>query len=124
MRGMDFSETISFLLEEFNIKIVEITNIPGDSECLSDRTFLRYKNNEVKIPSKRIVIAMCLSMWLPSFISYIAIENAGFTFANTFEDSMFKMIIETCVGQTFISINKMLISNHLDPLTNKKSNKI
>lgn len=121
MKSMNFPDTISFILGKFNIKITEITNVPGDSECLSYRTFLRYKNSEIKVLSKRNVIAVCVSLGIPSFISNHVIENAGFSFGNTFEDSMFKIILETNVHETFESINKMLVLNGLDPLTKKKS---
>jgi hypothetical protein len=117
IKGMNFTDAISFLLKEFNLSVIEITNVPGDKECLSYRAFDRYKNCEMKKLSKRIVISMCIAMGLPLFLSKIIIEIAGFTFTNTFEDNLLLVILEFCVEDTFEEINKKLRRNDLQPLT-------
>lgn len=120
IKGMNFSDTISYLLIKFDLTIREITDVSEDKESLGYRLFVRYKNDEVKNLNKRIVIAICISMGLPFFISAILMENAGFAFTNTFEDSLLRIILENNAGDTFETINRMLISNGIEPLTEKK----
>lgn len=67
--GKTLSEAIGFLMDFYDLEIKDVTDRPEDRCSLSYRQFQRYKNGEVKNPSKRVVIAICLSMKLPFTIS-------------------------------------------------------
>ena len=121
IKGMQFSDAISYLLKELKIRVVDITDLENDPESLNYRCFLRYKNSEIKNLSKRKVIAICLSMRLPLMLSLLMLHNAGFVLANSLEDAIFYLILDSCVGFTFEMINKMLKENGFEPLTNKNS---
>ena len=121
IKGMQFSNAISYLLKELKIRVVDITDLANDPESLSYRCFLRYKNAEIKNLSKRKVIAICLSMRLPLMLSLLMLHNAGFVLTNSLEDAIFYLILDSCVGFSFEMINKMLKENGFEPLTNKNS---
>lgn len=121
IKGMQFSNAISYLLKELKIRVVEITDLAHDPESLSYRCFLRYKNSEIKNLNKRMVIAICISMRLPLMLSLIMLSNAGFVLTNSLEDALLYVILDSCVGFTFEKINKMLKEYGFEPLTNKKS---
>lgn len=121
LKGMEFSGAISYLLKELKLRIVDITDLEEDSESLSYRCFLRYKNSEIKNLSKRKVIAICISMRLPLVISLLMLEIAGFVLTNSLEDAFLYLILDSHVGLTFDMINKMLEQNGFEPLTNKNS---
>lgn len=107
-------------MDFYDLEIKNVTDRPEDRCSLSYRQFERYKNGEVKNPSKRIVIAICLLMKLPFTISVSICFLAGFAFTYSFEDAMLLTILERHVGMTLEEINKMLEEATLMPLTYKR----
>ena len=78
--GKTLLEATGFLMDFYDLEIKDMTDRPEDRCSLSYRQFQRYKNGEVKKPSKRVVIVICPSMKLPFTISYAVCLLAGFAF--------------------------------------------
>lgn len=104
-------------MDFYDLEIKDVTDRPEDRCSLSYRQFQRYKNGEVKKPSKRVVIAICLSMKLPFTISYTVCLLAGFVFTYSFEDAILLQVLEHLVGRTLEEINEELEKLELMPLT-------
>ena len=104
-------------MDFYDLEIKDVTDRPEDRCSLSYRQFERYKNGEVKNPSKRIVIAICLSMKLPFTISVAICFLAGFAFTYSFEDAMLLFLLEHFIGKTLEEINGELTKRELTPLT-------
>ena len=63
---------------------------------VSESTIGRYRNGKVKSFSEKNVVALCVAMHLPPWLSFKLIEKAGFALAETEEQQAF-MTVLTCM---------------------------
>lgn len=80
------------------------------------RTLQRLKSDEDQNPTIETIIALCVAMTLPPFISRALLEKAGHTFKANTRDFMYGMIIDACYTQTLDECNKMLIDQGVKPI--------
>lgn len=120
IRGMEFCEAISYIMEVQDLQIQDITDDPHDMSSISYRQFERYKNGETKKLTKGVVIAICLALKLPPVVTQEILKIAGITLTNSKEDSMLLIIISTGRGKKFDDLNKMLTDRGFAPLTKRR----
>ena len=93
-------------MDFYDPEIKDVTDRHEDRCSLSYRQFQRYKNGEVKKPSKRVVIAICLSMKRPFTTSCTVCLLTGFVFTYSFENAILLQVLEHFVGKTLEEINE------------------
>lgn len=120
IKGMEFCEALSYLIDFQGLEIKEFTEDSEDSSSLSMRQVERYKNGETKNLNKRVVIALCLALNLPLQISELLLEIAGFKLNTSEEDTLLLTILSTMRGRKFDEINSILTSRGFKPLTNTR----
>ena len=116
---MTFQNALRYLMKYLDLVEKDISDLPNDDSSLSCRQIERYKNGETKKLNKKVVIAICISMKLPVVISLTLLELAGIVLTNTYEDTVFLIVLSTCINCTFDEINAMLEDIEIDSLTNK-----
>ena len=121
IKGMEFCEALSYLIDCQGLEIKEFTEDSEDSSSLSMRQVERYKNGETKNLNKRVVIALCLALKLPLQISELLLEIAGYKLNTSEEDTLLLTILSTMRGRKFDEINSILTSRGFKPLTNTRN---
>ena len=120
IKGMEFSDALSYIIDYQGLEIKEFTEDPEDSSSLSMRQVERYKNGETKNLNKRVVIALCLALNLPLQISEVLLEIAGFKLTTSEEDTLLLTILSTMRGRKFDEINSILTSRGFKPLISQR----
>lgn len=80
------------------------------------RTLQRLKSDEDQNPTIETIIALCVAMTLPPFISKALLEKSGHTLKANTRDFMYGMIIDACYTMTLEECNKMLIDQDVKPI--------
>lgn len=80
------------------------------------RTLQRLKSDENQNPTIETVIALCVAMTLPPFISRTLLEKSGHTLKANTRDFMYGMIIDACYTMTLEDCNRMLIDQDVKPI--------
>lgn len=75
---------------------------------VSESTIGRYRNGKVKSFSEKNVVAMCVAMHLPPWLSFELIAKAGFSLAATKEQLAHLMILNCMYMRSIGEVNEYL----------------
>ena len=83
---------------------------------VSESTIGRYRNGKVKSFSEKNVVALCVAMHLPPWLSFALIAKAGFSFAATKEQQAHSMILNCMYMRSIDEVNEYLRERGTDLL--------
>lgn len=84
---------------------------------VSESTIGRYRNGKVKSFSEKNVVALCVAMHLPPWLSFALIAKAGFSFAATKEQQAHSMILNCMYMRSIDEVNEYLRERGTDLLS-------
>ena len=73
---------------------------------VSESTIGRYRTGKVKHYSEKNIVALCVAMHLPPWLSFSFIEKAGFALAKTEEQQAFMTVLNCMYMKSVTSLDK------------------
>lgn len=83
---------------------------------VSESTIGRYRTGKVKHYSEKNVVALCVAMHLPPWLSSRLIEKAGFTLAETEEQQAFMTVLNCMYMKSVDEVDEYLKARGNEPL--------
>ena len=83
---------------------------------VSESTIGRYRTGKVKHYSEKNVVALCVAMHLPPWLSFRLIEKAGFTLAETEEQQAFMTVLNCMYMKSVDEVDEYLKARGNEPL--------
>lgn len=84
---------------------------------VSESTIGRYRNGKVKSFSEKNVVALCVAMHLPPWLSFELIAKAGFSLAATREQQAYLMVLSCMYMRSVDEVNDYLKERGSDLLS-------
>ena len=84
---------------------------------VSESTIGRYRNGKVKSFSEKNVVALCVAMHLPPWLSFELIAKAGFNLAATREQQAYLMVLSCMYMRSVDEVNDYLRERGSDLLS-------
>ena len=84
---------------------------------VSESTIGRYRNGKVKSFSEKNVVALCVAMHLPPWLSFALIAKAGFSLAATKEQQAHLVILNCMYMRSIDEVNEYLRERGTDALS-------
>ena len=84
---------------------------------VSESTIGRYRNGKVESFSEKNVVALCIAMHLPPWLSFALIAKAGFSLAATKEQLAHLMILNCMYMRSIDEVNEYLRERGTDSLS-------
>lgn len=84
---------------------------------VSESTIGRYRNGKVESFSEKNVVALCVAMHLPPWLSFALIAKAGFSLAATKEQLAHLMILNCMYMRSVDEVNEYLRERGTDSLS-------
>lgn len=84
---------------------------------VSESTIGRYRTGKVKHYSEKNVVALCVAMHLPPWLSFNLIEKAGFALAETEEQQAYLMVLSCMYMRSVDEVNDYLKERGSDLLS-------
>lgn len=84
---------------------------------VSESTIGRYRNGKVKSFSEKNVVALCVAMHLPPWLSFALIAKAGFSLAATREQQAYLMVLSCMYMRSVDEVNGYLRERGSDLLS-------
>ena len=83
---------------------------------VSESTIGRYRTGKVKHYSEKNVVALCVAMHLPPWLSFSFIEKAGFALAKTEEQQAFMTVLNCMYMKSVDEVDEYLKARGNEPL--------
>ena len=83
---------------------------------VSESTIGRYRTGKVKHYSEKNVVALCVAMHLPPWLSFSFIEKAGFALAKTEEQQAFMTVLNCMYMKSVEEVDEYLKARGNEPL--------
>ena len=83
---------------------------------VSESTIGRYRTGKVKHYSEKNVVALCVAMHLPPWLSFILVEKAGFRLAATTEQQAFMTVLNCMYMKSVEEVDEYLKARGNEPL--------
>jgi hypothetical protein len=84
---------------------------------VSESTIGRYRTGKVKHYSEKNVVALCVAMHLPPWLSFALIAKAGFSLAATREQQAYSMVLSCMYMRSVDEVNDYLRERGSDLLS-------
>ena len=83
---------------------------------VSESTIGRYRTGKVKHYSEKNIVALCVAMHLPPWLSFSFIEKAGFALAKTEEQQAFMTVLNCMYMKSVEEVDEYLKARGNEPL--------
>ena len=83
---------------------------------VSESTIGRYRTGKVKHYSEKNIVALCVAMHLPPWLSFSFIEKAGFALAETEEQQSFMTVLNCMYMKSVDEVDEYLKARGNEPL--------
>ena len=83
---------------------------------VSESTIGRYRTGKVKHYSEKNIVALCVAMHLPPWLSFSFIEKAGFALAKTEEQQAFMTVLNCMYMKSVDEVDEYLKARGNEPL--------
>lgn len=83
---------------------------------VSETTIGRYRTGKVKHYSEKNIVALCVAMHLPPWLSFSFIEKAGFALAKTEEQQAFMTVLNCMYMKSVDEVDEYLKARGNEPL--------